>query len=134
MNQGRRAGGLHREHAYCSRMDSHSVCAAPASSTEFGMGAEGLLQDFCAAPIPAQGGEILCRHDSGFGRSPTGRMAILAAADGLYFIGLVGTICHRRGYPAGFSMPWKHAPGLVPTVGDVDDFHPESYAGRKWCG
>ena len=41
---------------------------------------------------------------------------------------------HRRGYPAGFSMPWKHAPGLVPTVGDVDDFHPESYAGRKWCG
>ena len=57
-----------------------------------------------------------------------------SAADGLYFPGVAVEIRHRGSYSHCLPLSGQHAGGLVPPMGDVDDFHSESYAWRKWRG
>ena len=93
-----------------------------------------MLQDSFPSQVPAQGREVFRGDDDGFEGSETGRRKILAAADGLYFPGLVVEIRYRCSHSHRLSLSGQHAGGLVQTMGDVDDFHPESYAWRKRRG
>ena len=98
------------------------------------LGIEGMLQDSFPSQIPAQGREVFRGDDDGFGGGKAGGRKILAAADGLYFPGVAVEIRHRGSYSHCLPLSGQHAGGLVPPMGDVDDFHSESYAWRKWRG
>ena len=95
---------------------------------------KGCCQDSFPSQIPAQGREVFRGDDDGFGGGKAGGRKILAAADGLYFPGVAVEIRHRGSYSHCLPLSGQHAGGLVPPMGDVDDFHSESYAWRKWRG
>ena len=132
--KGRSAGYLHRQHPYRCCLDGHPLPLIVASSSDSGLGIEGMLQDSFPSQIPAQGREVFRGDDDGFGGGKAGGRKILVAADGLYFPGVAVEIRHRGSYSHCLSLSGQHAGGLVPPMGDVDDFHSESYAWRKWRG
>ena len=115
-------------------LDGHPLPLIVASSSDSGLGIEGMLQDSFPSQIPAQGREVFRGDDDGFGGGKAGGRKILVAADGLYFPGVAVEIRHRGSYSHCLPLPGQHAGGLVPPMGDVDDFHSESYAWRKWRG
>ena len=100
----------------------------------FGMGIEGVLQDSFPSQIPAQGREVFRGDDDGFGGGKAGGRKILAAADGLYFPGVVVEIRHRGSHSRSFHCQGNMLVAWCRQWVMWMIFHPESYARRKRRG